>query len=81
MKGSTELPALLSSSEPCRTRRRHPLPVPCSRPLYGGWSQLAFVLRDEVRRGNVDYFPATRRYALNGGLPEDVKQALRDLSL
>jgi hypothetical protein len=40
---------------------------------------LAFVLRDEVRRGTLDYSSTMRRYSLNGGLPEDVKQALLDL--
>lgn len=40
---------------------------------------LAYVLRDEVRRGRVEYHSTSRRYVLNGGLPEDVKQALRKL--
>ena len=40
---------------------------------------LQAVLRDELRRGRVTYNTTTRRYSLNGGLPEDVKLALRDL--
>jgi len=42
---------------------------------------LRFVLRDLVRSGVVDYHSSSRRYVLNGRLPEDVKQALRDLEL
>jgi hypothetical protein len=42
---------------------------------------LAWALRDEVRRGRIEYRSTSRRYVLNGGLPEDVKQALRDLGL
>jgi hypothetical protein len=38
-----------------------------------------FVLNDEVRRGHVDYDPATDTYRLNGGLDAEVKQAIRDL--
>jgi len=34
------------------------------------------VLRDEIRRGSVDYHSTSRRYSLNGGLPEEVKRAL-----
>jgi hypothetical protein len=34
---------------------------------------LRFVLNDEVRRGHVDYDPATDTYRLNGGLDADVK--------
>jgi hypothetical protein len=40
---------------------------------------LAWVLRDELRRGRIEYHAATRRYALNGGLLEDVKAALLSL--
>jgi hypothetical protein len=32
-----------------------------------------------VRRGHVDYHSTSRHYVLNGGLPDDVKQAFRDL--
>jgi hypothetical protein len=39
------------------------------------------VLNDEVRRGRIDYCRSSRRYLLNGGLPDDVKLALRDLEL
>jgi hypothetical protein len=42
---------------------------------------LAHVLRDLVRSGVVDYHSTSRRYVLNGRLPEDVKQAFRDLGL
>ena len=40
---------------------------------------LRVVLRDMVRRGQVDYLTTSRRYRLNGGVPEYVKNALRDL--
>jgi hypothetical protein len=40
---------------------------------------LAFVLRDEVRLGRIEYRSTSRRYLLNGGLPADVKAALRNL--
>jgi hypothetical protein len=42
---------------------------------------LAWVLRDELRRGHVEYHSSSRRYLLNGGLSEDVKEALRELRL
>jgi hypothetical protein len=42
---------------------------------------LASVLRDEQRRGRIEYQSTSRRYVLNGGLPEDVKAALRELDL
>jgi hypothetical protein len=38
---------------------------------------LAYVLRDERRRGRIEYHSTSRRYAFNGGIPEDVKAALR----
>jgi hypothetical protein len=38
-------------------------------------------LRDELRRGRIEYRSTSRRYVLNGGLPDDVKLALRDLAL
>lgn len=41
---------------------------------------LARVLRDELARGRIEYDSATGRYVLNGGLPEDVKRALQDLT-
>jgi hypothetical protein len=44
-----------------------------------GRDQLALVLRQEVEAGRVDYCGSSRRYRLNGGLPEDVKAALREL--
>jgi hypothetical protein len=31
---------------------------------------------NEVRLGHVDFHSTSRRYVLNGGLPEDVKEAL-----
>ena len=37
------------------------------------------VLRDELRRGRIEYHTSSRRYVLNGGIPEDVKEALRKL--
>jgi hypothetical protein len=45
----------------------------------GDRAVLAWVLRDELRRGRIDYHGSSRRYVLNGGLPEDVKAAMRDL--
>jgi hypothetical protein len=41
---------------------------------------LAFVLRDEIARGARGLPLTTRRYSLNGGLPEDVKRALSRIS-
>jgi DNA-binding IclR family transcriptional regulator len=40
---------------------------------------LAFVMRDELRRGHVDLDPASGRYTLNGGLDPETRQAFRDL--
>jgi hypothetical protein len=40
---------------------------------------LRLVLNSEVSIGRVVYRASTETYALNGGLPDDVKQALRDL--
>jgi hypothetical protein len=50
---------------------------------------LARLLHDEVAAGRIDYQPASEsptkdglseaRYVLNGGLPDDVKAALREL--
>ena len=37
------------------------------------------VLREEVASGRIEYHSTSRRYSLNGGLPEDVKRALLDL--
>jgi hypothetical protein len=51
------------------------------RRVGGDRETLAFVLRDEVRRGRIDYLAFSRRYRLNGGLPDDVKLALRELEL
>ena len=34
-----------------------------------------------VERGVVDYHSTSRRYVLNGALPDDVRLALRDLEL
>ena len=42
---------------------------------------LAWVLRDELRRGRIEYHSTSRRYVLNGGIPEEVKAALRELRL
>jgi hypothetical protein len=39
------------------------------------------VLRDELRLGRVEYHSTSRRYVLNGGLPEETKAALRELRL
>jgi hypothetical protein len=36
-------------------------------------------LRDELARGRIEYHSASRRYVLNGGLPQDVKRALHEL--
>ena len=52
-----------------------------TRLAIGDPSVLAWVLRDELRRGRVVFNSTTRRYVLNGGLDEDVKQALRELAL
>jgi hypothetical protein len=38
------------------------------------------ILEQEVERGVVDYDSTSRRYSMNGGLPDDVRLALRDLS-
>lgn len=43
--------------------------------------ELRRILCEEVDAGHVDYFTSTRRYLLNGGLPADVRLALRDLEL
>lgn len=42
---------------------------------------LAFVLRDELRRGHIDYDAESRRYVLNGGLDEETLAAFRKLRL
>lgn len=42
---------------------------------------LTWALRDELRRGRNAYHSTSRRYVWNGGLPADVKQALRHLAL
>jgi hypothetical protein len=34
-----------------------------------------------VAEGRVDYHSTSRRYRLNGGLPDDVRLALRELEL
>lgn len=39
------------------------------------------VLRNEVRRGRIDYHYTTKRYVLNGGLPADLRQALLRIGL
>jgi hypothetical protein len=46
-----------------------------------GRADLALVLRQEVDAGRVDYLASSRRFVLNGGLPADVRLALRDLEL
>ena len=42
----------------------------------GDRGSLWAVLRNEVRRGRIDYHPTTRRYVLNGGLDPALRQAL-----
>ncbi len=39
------------------------------------------ILNEEVRRGRIDYRSTSRRYSMNGALPDDVRRALRDLEL
>jgi hypothetical protein len=46
-----------------------------------GRHELAHVLCQEVDAGRVAYLASSRRYRLNGGLPDDVRLALRDLYL
>ena len=46
-----------------------------------GRDHFATMLAQEVAAGGVDYLASSRRYRLNGGLPDDVKAALRDLEL
>jgi DNA-binding Lrp family transcriptional regulator len=43
--------------------------------------ELRRILREEVDAGHVDYFTSTRRYAMNGGLDDETRLALRDLRL
>ena len=43
----------------------------------GDRGSLWTVLRNEVRSGRIDYHSTTTRYQLNGGLPADVKLAVR----
>ena len=47
----------------------------------GDRGSLWVVLRNEVRRGRIDYHPTTRRYVLDGGLDPAVRKALLDLGL
>ena len=42
---------------------------------------LTTVMNDLVRSGLVDFHSSSQRYELNGGLPADVRLALRDLEL
>ena len=42
----------------------------------GDRGSLWAVLRNEVRRGQIDYHPTTKRYVLNGGLDPALRQAL-----
>ena len=42
----------------------------------GDRGSLWAVLRNEVRRGRIDYHSTTRRYVLNGGLDPAVRKAL-----
>ncbi len=42
---------------------------------------LDYVLRDEVRLGRIDYHSTMRRFAVNGGLDPELRQALRSLDL
>ncbi len=39
------------------------------------------VLRNEVRRGRIDYHYTMKRYVLNGGFPADLRQALLRIGL
>jgi hypothetical protein len=64
-----------------RPRPASPSPSSCAAHPLRDRTTLALVLRDEVRRGRVDYLGFSRRYRLNGGLPDDVKLALRELEL
>jgi hypothetical protein len=51
------------------------------RRVGGDRQTLASILKDEIAAGRIDYLGFSRRYRLNGGLPEDVKQALAGLAL
>jgi hypothetical protein len=51
------------------------------RRVGGDRETLAHVLRDELRRGRVEYLGLSRCYRVNGQLPEDVREALRNLRL
>ena len=42
---------------------------------------LARILREEVDAGRGKYHSTSRRYVLNGEIPDDVKRALLDLAL
>jgi hypothetical protein len=46
------------------------------RRVGGDRGSLWVVLRNEVRRGRIDYHSTTRRYVLNGGLDPALRQAL-----
>jgi hypothetical protein len=48
-------------------------------PCDAGDETLRRIIRQEVAAGRVDL--VQRRYGLNGGLPDDVKAALRGLAL
>jgi hypothetical protein len=47
----------------------------------GDPARLRLILDQEVERGVVDYHSTSRRYSMNGHLPDDTKIALRDLAL
>jgi hypothetical protein len=47
----------------------------------GDEAVLAYVLRDELRRGTIDYHSSSRRYVLNGKLDAETLAAFRDLPL
>jgi hypothetical protein len=47
----------------------------------GDPATLRIILREEIERGVIEYHSTSRRYVLNGGLPEDVKAALREIRL
>lgn len=51
------------------------------RRIGGDRETLAHILRDEQRRGRIEYLGLSRRCRVNGKLPEDVKEALRHLRL
>jgi hypothetical protein len=39
------------------------------------------ILAEEIERGTIDFHSTSRRFALNGAIPADVRDALRSLEL